>query len=262
MKKPFNPIADAPAETTTATATETQPEVPSTPSTDSTVAVRPGLAPAAPFVEGEDASGEFDNSDVEKLYLTIVAKTGKLSNEFTPGDLLLNKEFVIGGTKSPITVVPMGLRKLYQNDLDFESNDETGDIVSKQVDVLNRGGIVDYRPHNDKVSTHYWKKIANIPLLIELPADVSAEVEANFLYEIEGKLYAVVGYTARTKSAYNGIAKPVNQALKKFGIVRTKTYTLSVKGEDFDGKSWMQPNMRVSGNTSDAVQEFIRTFRF
>lgn len=224
---------------------------------DKTVATRP--AGTVTTFNDEDASGEFTRDDVDKVYLSIVAKTGELSNLFTPGDFLLNKEFVIGGTKSPIDVIALGIKKRYQNDIPYDPSEDAGDTVDSAVEVAERSGVIGYRPFTDKVSTHFWKPILNVMFLIKRPENVTPDAVAMFPYEINGFDYALVGYTARTKTAYNGIAKPLIQA--KLGAkktVRGSVYSLSTKGETYEDKSWIQPRLRATGAPTEEVLQFIR----
>ena len=239
---------DAPAEEQQTTAA---------PVTDRTVATRPDMAPST-YVQEDGAEGEFDRNDQDKVYLSIVAKVGELSNLFTPGDFLLNKEYVIGGTKQPIEVIALGIKKRYQNDLDFDPTGEKAETVDTAVEVNARGGEVGYRPRGDKTSTHYWKPILQILFLVKKPANISPDAAMMFPYEIAGNDYAVVGYTARAKTAYNGIAKPLIQARNGKGGVRGMVYQLSVKGETYEGTSWMQPKLRSTGQSSAEVLDYVR----
>lgn len=223
--------------------------------TSTTVAVRPDRAPAL-YVQDDDAEGEFTNDDVDKAYLTIVAKTGELSNLFPPGSMLLNKEYVVGGTQEPIELIAVAIKKGYQNDLDFDGG-EIGDTVSKALEVVDRGGEVGYRPFEDKDATHFWKPILQVIFLVKRPATLTPEASVLFPFTIGANDYGVVGYTARTKTAYNGIAKTLIGAKRAKGTVRGSTYRLSTKGETWEKRSWIQPSLRVIGSVSEDVTKFI-----
>lgn len=226
----------------------------------STTLVVPPTNSLANYVEDEDAEGEFDRSDRVNAMMVIVAKTGELSNIHTPGDFLINKDLVIGGLKNPLNVVAIAIKKRYQNDLDFEGGD-MGDTVDKAIEVTNRGGMLGYRPFEDKKSTHFWKPILQVLFFIQKPPNLSPAANALFPFEIEGADYGRFGYTARTKTAYNGIAKPLIGAKQDHGSVRLSSYALSVKGETWQTKSWMQPSLKVTGPTSEEMLKFISTLK-
>lgn len=226
--------------------------------TETAVVVRPNYAPST-YVSDSDAEGEFTSDDQLRGRLAIVAKVGKLSNIFNPGDMLLNGEYVIGNTKDGLNVVAIGIKKLYQNDLDFDGGD-FGETVQKAVQVIEKGGVVDYRPNEDKTSTHYWKPVLQVIWLIEKPEGASADMAALFPFEIEGKDYAEVGYWAASKTAYNAIAKTLIQAKNAKGSVRTVSYRLTTKGESNRDAtlSWIQASIRATGPTSQAILDFIQ----
>lgn len=234
-------------------------QVASTPTPATSTAVVPATSTAVTaYVADNEVEGEFDASDRERARLTVVAKTGKLSNVFTPGDILLNTEHVIGTVKQPLVVIPVSYKKLYQNDLDFDGG-EMGDTVKSATEVLDRGGIVDYRPYEEKKATHYWKKVLQVIFLVQRPENLGPEAASMFPYAVEGNDYALVGFWASARSAYSGIAVPlINSKLK--GSIRRFTYNLSTKGEqNRDGsRTWIQTNLRVSGPTSDALTAFLK----
>lgn len=239
---------NAPEEPTTANAV---------PSTSSAIVTRQSQAPAL-YTQSESAEGEFDSGDMEKARLSIVAATGKLAAEFTPGDMLLNGEYVIGDKKSPLIVVPVGIRKLYQNDLDFDGG-EMGETVRTAAEVAERGGVVGYRPYAEKDATHYWKKVAQIVFAIQKPKAITPAAEGLFLFDAAGESYALASFWASSKTAYSGIAVPLVMAFQAKKTVRLNTYTLSTKGQSTtDGKrSWIQASLRASGTTPQDVQNML-----
>ncbi len=217
----------------------------------------------AVFINTEDAEGEFSQDDRLRSYLSIVAKTGKMADIFTPGDIVVNQEFVIGGTKSPIEFVPIRIVKRYQNDVRFDP-EEPADIVNSAVEVVQRGGVVGYRPFNDKESTHYWKPILQCLLLVKRPDNVPADVVMLFPFDIGGVSYGVMGYTARTKTAYNGFAKPLIEVKIGRGTVRDFNYRLTTKSESWhdpktgEDKSWIAVLARSVGPVTEEMAKFLR----
>lgn len=221
--------------------------------------------PAQPLAT-YDSEAEYGAEDMERHVFQVVAKTGKLSNEFTPGDMLLNKETVIGNTKTPIEFAVVGMRKAYQNDLPF--GDDMGDTVYSATEVIDRGGTHGYRDFNDKDSTHFWKPILQTVLLIQLPAGVTdPSVTALFPFAIGDASYAVAKHGVYTKTGYNGVAKKLiglHQSQKLRGVAdgeKQVLWKLTTKGESTpDGsRSWIQPTASVVGPLSADVIEFVRS---
>ena len=250
------------------------PEQPQTDSTSTAVVVRPNQAPVL-YVNSEEFRGEIDPNEKSRPRLGIVAKTGKLSDMFTPGDFLLNSEYVIGGTRSPIEVVPVIAEKLYQNDIAKNEDDEYGDIVETRVEITKRGGTFERRPFNDKFSTHYWMPIVRAVFLIKKPEGVSNEAAFMFPYKIGDSSYVFATYTARNKSAYGNQVKrgiglalldAVDMARLSNGSIRDLIYKLSTSGETYtspkgDQRAWIQPTLRACGSTSAEVKEFIKNYQ-
>jgi len=241
-----------------ASAVETPAEVSETPTAETALVARPSYVPTV-YTSDADAEGEFTSDDQQRGRLVIVAKTGRLSNQFTPGDMLLNGEYVIGNTKTGLNVVAVGIKKIYQNDLDYDGGD-FGDTVKTAVEIVERGGVLDYRPNGDKESTHYWKPVLQILWLIQRPEGLSADAAALFPFEIEGKEYMEAGYWAASKTAYNAIAKTLIQAKSAKGSVRTVSYKLTTKGEENrDGSlTWIQASIRATGPTSHSVLDYLK----
>src|ERR1039458_9507535 len=110
------------------------------------LAVRPSQALIiAPYVADVDAEGEFSSSDSIRPTMAIVAKTGDRSDQFAPGSIILNNEFVIGDTKHPVEIAAViKIKKRYQNDLPFAPGSDFGDVVDHASDFVEKGGGLVY----------------------------------------------------------------------------------------------------------------------
>jgi hypothetical protein len=238
--------------------------------------------PSENFTRTNEFVGEVDPEETLRPSLQIVAKTGKLADEFTPGDLLLNSEYVIGSAGSnraegsPIVLVPVWFKKAYQNDLP-KNEDEDGDsdysknVVDTLIEVKARGGVKGYRPFDDKVSTHFWKPVINAVFLIEMPENIGDDAKMMFPYQVGGKNYVFARYSARNKSAYGNQAKPgiglalldaQQKAQTVSGSIRDKVYRLSTKSVSWqpprgETRSWIEPSLRATGTTSKELKDFI-----
>ena len=226
---------------------------------DSQLAVRPPQALIlAPYVDDTDAEGEFSSSDSIRPTMAIVAKTGDRSDQFAPGSIILNNEFVIGDIKHPVEIAAaIKIKKRFQNDLPFAPGSDFGDVVDHAADFVEKGGILEYRAFDDKISTHYWIPLLQIMWLVKQPVDLPPDAATLFPFELGGSNYAIVGYTARTKTAYNGVGKILIDAKNKRGTVRELAYKLTTKGESWLDRSWIQANLRASGPVDPEVAKFI-----
>ncbi len=221
--------------------------------------VRPtqALVPAT-YVQDSDAEGEFSSSDSIKPTMSIVAKTGDKSDLFAPGSIILNNEFVIGGTKNSVDIAAViKIKKRYQNDLPYSPGSDFGDVVDHAQEFIDRDGVLGYRPFEDKVSTHYWIPILQILWVVKQPAGLEPDAATLFPFVVGEDNYAIVGYTARTKTAYNGVAKVLIDAKSKRGTVRELAYKLSTKGESWQDRSWIQANLRSTGPVDADLAQFM-----
>jgi hypothetical protein len=149
------------------------------------------------------------------------------------------------------------IKKRYQNDLPFAPGSDFGDVVDHASDFVEKGGVLEYRPFEDKISTHYWMPLLQILWLVKQPADLPPDAATLFPFELGGSNYAIVGYTARTKTAYNGVAKILIDAKSKRGTVRELAYRLTTKGESWQDRSWIQANVRATGPVDPEIRKFI-----
>lgn len=213
------------------------------------------LVPAQPtalsttFYQDADAEGEINQSDVRIPRLNVVAKVGELSNVFTPGDLVLNKETKLVAKEQPIIVTPVKIRKTYQEDTEF--GEDMGRTAKTLAEVQAFGGQID-----DREGEKFWIPVADIIFLVKKPANASPDADALFYEEIGGEQYLLAAYTAR-KSAYTAVAKPIFRAKLQSGTVKGLNYELSVKLRTYEGNTWFAPNLRPAGKPSEALATYL-----
>jgi len=75
--------------------------------------------------------GEWDTSDLRTPYFSLVAKTGSLSDSFTPGSFVFNKEIEVGDGKDPAFITVLDAKKYYIEDIEFDP-----DIQPRRFDRL------------------------------------------------------------------------------------------------------------------------------
>ena len=182
-------------------------------------AAAPAIKPAAGVVveyRGRPAySDDSDNirtQDITLPRINIVQKVGDLSNIFTPGDIVLNKETVLykapktdPATKGqipqskPLRLVVCGFRP----DRWAEKTDgEPGMIVDTVEQVVANDGTISYDEAAATAKVLY-QQLAEALVLIEQPEDVT---DPSFSYVADGKRWAPVLW-AMKGSAFTGGTK-------------------------------------------------------
>lgn len=214
------------------------------------------LATPATFYNDSDAEGEITRDDVRVPRLNIVGKTGALSDQFPndQGAIILNRESVLVAKEQPLIVIPVKIRKFYQEDTEF--GDDMGKRANKLDEVHAFGGQIE-----DRDGANFWISVADIDFLIEKPVGASPEVDALFYEEIGGGSYTLARYTA-SKSAYTAVAKPLFQRKLQVGSVQGMTYHLISKLRKWEGNTWFGPNLRPAGKPSADIVEYLKNLNF
>lgn len=200
--------------------------------------------------------GDWDNDDLRIPELRLTGKTGKLSDVFTPGSFVLDKEAQItDGTKTSLTVVALRMRKQYRENLSFDS-EEFPRVFDTKEEVRSNGGRI-----TRDTGKGCYSPIAHIELLIEEPDDfkLPEAAESCFYLSHGGKRYARASYTVSSHSAYSEVAMTLATALStklaKTGLVGGK-WTLQSELAKNAKNSWIAPVLRSAGYTDPAFQEW------
>jgi hypothetical protein len=198
----FSDSTDAILETPAPAATAPAPV---SPTTDGTVAVKQDATIAAPTshntpVMAVGVEGEVTNEDLKPPRINLVQKSGSLCDTFSPGTFLYERAIVLAKPTDPINVVPLRLKKYYQQKLEYGSSTEFPLRADTAAEVREQGGSLMFGHDN------YYQEVADILLAVEAPADMDEETMAFFPYEHDGKNYGLAVYTVAA-SAYTSLAK-------------------------------------------------------
>jgi hypothetical protein len=225
------------------------------------VAVRSETAVA---VVGEDPTkgiyGEWGVEDIRLPRLNLVNKVGDLSNTFTPGTYVIDKETEINkidpqnkNLSIPLRVIPVRLKAEYQESLPYDP-DVRPRVFKTAEEVRLHGGVVAYVRGEGK-----FAKVGHIEFLIEAPADLSEESSSPFFYSIGDRKYARVLYTA-SSTAYAETASILYNDVRVGHLAKVGLgggfYLLGAKIKTGDKGTWWIPSLKTAGEvSSDALAE-------
>jgi hypothetical protein len=227
------------------------------------VAVRPEAQVA---VMGDDPSkgiyGEFGAEDIRLPRLNLVNKVGDLSNLFTPGTYVLNKEHQINdidpknkGAAVPLKVIAVRLKVEYQESLPYDP-DVRPRVFQTAEEVRLAGGRVDYGRKEG-----IFAKVGHIEFLIQEPETLSEEAATTFFYVLGEKRYARVIYTA-SSTAYAETAAILYNDFKVGHLNKTGLfggfYSLGSKLKTGDKGTWWIPSMKTAGEVPAELQAEIK----
>jgi hypothetical protein len=215
-----------------------------------TPAIMENKALAVPLEE-TDMEGEIVRSDIRLPRVNIVQKVGDLSNLFTPGSILFNKEVVLTAGKTPVEVVPLRLKKVYQQDLPYGS-EETALVFEKAEDVRLSGGSLQWGDDN------YYTEVAHVQVAIIKPDECPEELEPLFPFEHDGKMYGCAMWTLKG-SAFTSAGRTLITArttLLREGL-HTGRFMLSTELKKNTKNSWYAPILKFAGRNSAEASSFF-----
>lgn len=228
------------------------------PAAPSSVPEQPSKAldhvPANPFA-GPSIQGEIEIGDLKLPRINFVQKSGDLSDSFEFGDILFNKEVVIGNEEQGFEFTLLTIRKQYQEDLPYKKDGPTPRVCNTAAEVRDKGGSLRYGDEG------YYAEMATALVLIKAPEKAEPDtLETHFFYEFEGEHYALALWTL-AKSAYNAAAKKLITAgtmghLKGGNFSKGKWNCKSVK-KSGNGNSWVVPEVRTAGMNTPEFQQFV-----
>ena len=190
----------------------------------------PLAIPAKP-VEGEFLSEDFV---IPKLHL--VQAVGPLSEKFTPGQYVYNKELVISDGTAPVNITVLRIKKQYQENLAY-GGDELPRIFETLDEVRRAGGWIDWRDNQRPP----FSPILHALVLIRSPF----EENPLFPYEFAGAAYGLALWTLRGVS-FTRAGKTIitaSQFALKDGL-HTGSWALTSKREKVGMNFIHVPNLR------------------
>jgi hypothetical protein len=193
---------------------------------------------------GPGGSG-WDVQDIRIPYLSLVQKTGTLSNEFTPGSFVFNKEFVVADGKEPIEITVLRADKYFVEDIDFDP-----DIRPKRFNTrdefLAEGYSLEYGAEM-KV-----KEAAELVVLVPVATE-----HAVFSYEDDSFVRAA---WICQSSAFGTVGRTVATAMiaghLRDGIHKGK-WALTSELRSSKAMTWYVPIIRSLGRHDDKFLSFL-----
>lgn len=138
-------------------------------------------------IPARPVEGEFLSEDYVIPKLHLVQAVGPLSEKFTPGQYVYNKEQVLSDGTEPINITVLRIKKQYQENLAY-GGDELPRIFDTLDDVRRAGGWIDWR-NNERPPFS--------PILHALVLIRSFEESPLFPYEFAGASYGLALWTLR-----------------------------------------------------------------
>ena len=174
-------------------------------------------------IPGKPVEGEFLSEDFVIPKLHLVQAVGPLSERFTPGQYVYNKELVISDGAAPVSLTVMRIKKQYQENLPY-GGDQLPRVFDTLDDVRKAGGWIDWRNHERPP----FSPILHALVLIRSPF----EENPLFPYEFNDAAYGLALWTLRgvsfTRAGKNIIT--ASQFALKDGL-HTGSWALTSKRE-------------------------------
>lgn len=204
-----------------------------------------------------DFSGEVAASDLILPRLHLVQKVGPLSENFTPGSIVFQKEVELFTLKDakPLSLVVLQAKKRYQENVDFGS-DEMGQVVDTIAEVKSKGGWIEYREGDKGREAPPWSERLDVVVCLQAP-----EGDASGLFPSvhASKSYVVACWTL-AKSSYNAAGKKLLTA--RVGALKDAGFTGAWWNVGVDAKkgpkgAYYVPRFNMAGRTDAATREFL-----
>lgn len=208
-------------------------------------------------------TGEIDRGDLAMPKINIVQSVGPLSEDFTPGTILYNKEIALVEPSkdpkewtAPVEMTVLSIRKQFQKVTDYDS-DEQGEIVDTIKEVEDRGGWIDWR--NDEKPP--WRPMLTALCLIKAP---TKELSEQFslsgpdgegyelaLWIMTGTSYTRAGKQIMTAGSYGLRNKQTGESELHKGI-----WHLQVRREKLGANLVFVPKLALKGRHDEEFVNF------
>lgn len=191
--------------------------------------------------------GQFDMSDVRASYLSLVGKTGKLSDTFHAGSFIFNKDILVGDGKKPMEIVVVDIFKKFVQDLPFGSSERPKEFTGDKayLDAQAAGFILGKGP--DCVV-----KKATLYILIPQPENISEDNAPYFPFEAAGKKWAYCRWDLKG-SSYSGAGKDIIGHTGRVLNDQSELIYWQLTSELIPNpqNSWWAPKVRIGAKTPD-----------
>lgn len=193
-------------------------------------------------------TGEVARTDIVRPTLNIVHAVGPLSEDFTPGQIVLNREQVIAEPEKPITLMVLALDKFFMENVPY-GGDETARTFQTMEEVKKAGlhceWINDQKPPCGPAAK----------ALVAIQSDVETGL---YPFAFDGKYYAVAEWSLRGV-AFTRAGKLIITAAQwglKDGL-HNGSWTLSTRREKL-GSNWVWcPVLKAGPRNSKELADFF-----
>lgn len=237
--------------------TGTSETTPATPPPDTTMTTTANRGVALPPDSPADSEGEFLLSDMKLPRINLLQKMSdsNLTKPFGVGSFLYNKEVKLSDGETPWEMVPLRIKKQYQQNLPYG-----GDMpicFDTADEVMSNGGVLRYDPANPMDQSRF-DEILHVQLAAMCPKDCPEKLSALFPYEHDGKSYGLAAWTL-TGSTFRNVGKLLithRHTLLRDGMLHGR-YSVTSETRRNAKNEWAAGVAKFAGkNTPEAVAFF------
>jgi hypothetical protein len=194
--------------------------------------------PADSFFRNGNMEGEFDRSDLQIPGLNLVQAVGPLSEHFTPGQMIYNKEEVLD---TPVEVTILRMKKFYQEKLPYGS-----EVLPRRFNTQEEARSAGLVPAYEKTSDEdpVFEPVLDTQILI----GGDPEKHPTWPLEFNGKRYALARFFLRSV-AYSQTGKMFISATQ-FGLregLHTGYWHITPKREKVGANMVWLPKSKLAG---------------
>lgn len=200
-----------------------------------------------------EMEGEVTQKDVITPTLNIVQLVGPLSEKFTGGQIVLNKEMVLSDGVEPVEIVVLRGSKSYQEDVEW-GDERMPQRFSTEQEVVDSGGTLDYEEGVTLKEKPYFKTL--LSTLVMIKGDVD---QPEFSYVHDDAAYELALWRI-TGAAFTRAGKAIITAAKR-GLRQGLPYgrwLLTTKREKFGKNLAYVPVFKMIGKNSDEFVTWVR----
>lgn len=196
-------------------------------------------------------SGPTSRSDIVHPTINIVHAVGPLSEEFTPGQIVLNREFVIAEAEKPVKLTVLHFNKFFLENVPYGGEAQAREFHGTAAEAdLTKAGL-----HTNWVNNTKPPASAAADALVAVESDTENPL---FPFSYNGKYYAIAKWRL-TGGAYNRAGKLIVTAAEwslKDGL-HNGSWALSTRREKI-GVNWVWlPVLKAGPRNAVDLAEFF-----
>ena len=196
--------------------------------------------------------GEYTPDDIIKPYLSLVGKSGDLSDEFSPGSFVFNKELELsdGSEKNAFEITVIEGERVFVEDLPFGDNSEAA-VFQTEREMVAAGFHNNYDNRNDG---KYCVKRGNFTVLIEVDKELEQFSLGKRSFALAAWVVQKTGYTSAGNTLINAALQ--GHLRNGFHLGSWKVFSKLKDGGDF---KYYVPIVKRNGMHDKKFVEFIES---